>query len=91
MNGLLFCFIVEFIQNYVQLVWSEDGESSSVLRSISVVVDADSNDCNDDDENGIQTEEANIDDERNESVKGDIFLSKKECMTNCFPKEENFN
>lgn len=62
---------LEFLQNYVQLVWTEEGESSSVLRSISIVVDVESND---DDENGIENEEANIEDEQNASVEGDTFL-----------------
>lgn len=58
-------------------------ESSSVLRSISIVVDADSNDG---DESGIKNEGVNIEDEQIESVKGDTLRS----ATNWLPKEEIF-
>lgn len=69
------CFfhLLEYIQNLVQLVWSEEVESSSVLRSISVVVDADSNDCADNDEINNEAEAANVDEEKNESTAGEEF------------------
>lgn len=50
-------FNLEYIQNYVQLVWNE-GESSSVLRAIPIMVDVDPDECAVvDNENEIETEE----------------------------------
>lgn len=52
-----YSYNLEYIQNFVQLVWNEEGESSSVLRAISVVVDAEPDeDCTIDDENEIESE-----------------------------------
>lgn len=69
---MVYSYNLEFIQNYVQLVWSEEGEStSSVLRSISVVVDAESTDCADDDVNGIETDVTNVEEDKNEGTIGE--------------------
>lgn len=62
---MFFIYNLEYIQNFVQLVWSEEVESSSILRSISIVVDADSKD----DESGIGA----ANEEKDESAIGEYF------------------
>lgn len=62
---------LEYIQNFVQLVWSEEVENSSVLRAISIVVDAEPDDCTIDDENGIESETATVEKDKQESTIGE--------------------